>query len=213
MARLSKITGLWRKIPRSFKRQFVLVVLLFGVSMAILMLMYPHSKEEEEVVPKSPATVFIELYQQNTYALNAELQFYNVGNRTRLLFRGWSWENIPMQSGNYDILIDYYGFKQEFYNITINPGENHLKLDVPAGTLIVNASFATEPAMVNMEVYLSEDRVRPIILCESNRKLILPPGEYDIRFFWEGNEEWLEGVTIIDGQVLVKSYQLKRHAL
>jgi hypothetical protein len=212
MARLNKITSLWRKIPRSFKRQFVLVVLLFGATIAILTFMYPHGKEEE-VVPRPPATVLIEVYQQNTYALNTELQFYNIGNRTKLLFRGWSWEIIPIQSGNYDILIDYYGYKQEFYNITINPGENHLKLNVPAGTLIINASFATEPTVVNMEVYLSEDRVRPIILCKSDRKLILPPGEYDIRFFWEGNEEWLEGISILNDQVLVKSHQLKRHAL
>lgn len=212
MARLSKITGLWRKIPRSFKRQFVLVVFLFGVSVAILNLMYPRSKEEE-VVPKPPATVLVEVYQQNTYALNTELQFYNIGNRTKLLFRGWSWENLPMQSGNYDILIDHYGYKQEYYNITINPGENHLKLNIPAGTLIMNASFATEPTVVNMEIYLSEDRVRPIILCKSDRKLILPQGEYDIRFFWEGNEEWLEGISILNDQVLVKSHQLKRHAL
>ncbi len=66
-----------------------------------------------------------------------------------------------------------------------------------------------EPTVVNMEVYLSEDRVRPIILCKSDRKLILPPGEYDIRFFWEGNEEWLEGVTIVNGQVLVKKLSIK----
>jgi hypothetical protein len=213
MFKISKATGLWRRIPRSFKRQFVLVVFLFGITVAILIFMYPRSKEEASMVSKSPATVFTEVYQQNTYALNTELQFYNIGNRTKLLFRGWSWENISMQSGNYDILIDYYGYKQEFYNITINPGENHLKLNVPAGTLIINASFATEPAVIDMEVYLSDDRVRPIVLCKSDLKLILPPGEYDIRFLWAGNEEWLEGISIVNEQVLVKNYQLKRHAL
>jgi hypothetical protein len=212
MIRLNKITGLWRKIPRSFKRQFVLVVLLFGLMIAILVFMYPH-KKEEGLLKSSPATVFTEVYQLDTYPLDIELQFYNIGNRTKLLYRGWSWENIPMQAGNFDIVIDYYGYKQEYYNIQINPGENQLRLDMPAGTLILSTSFASEPAVVNMEVYQSNDRVRPIVLCKSDRKLILPPGEYDVRFFWEGNEEWLEGLTIQNGQVLVKAHQLKRHAL
>jgi len=212
MARRFKLIGLWRKIPRSFKRQFVLVVLLFGITIAILVFMYPH-KKEVDLVQRSPATVFVELFQDNSYPLNTELQFYNVGNRTKLLFRGWSWENIPMQSGNFDIVIDYYLYKQEYYNIQINPGENHLRLNFPAGALIISTSFATEPAVVDMEVYLSDDRVRPIVLCQSDRKLVLPPGEYDVRFFWEGNEEWLEGLTVLNGQVLAKSHQLKRHAL
>jgi hypothetical protein len=212
MISLGKLTALWRKIPRSFKRQFVLVVLLFGLTIAILVLLYPHAKVVD-LTPRSPATVFAEVFQENTYPLNIELQFYTVGNRTKLLFRGWSQENISLQSGNFDIVIEYYGFKQEFYNIQINPGENHIRLNVPAGTLIISTSFTNEPAVVDMEVYLSEDRVRPIVLCKSDRKLILPPGEYDVRFFWEGNEEWLEGLTIINGQVLARSYILKRHAL
>ena len=212
MLKITSISGLWRKIPRSFKRQFVLVVLFFGLTIAILVLMYPR-KKEVDIVERSPATVFAEVYEENTYPLNIELQFFNIGNRTKLLFRGWSWENIALQSGNYDVVITYYGFKQEFYNVLVNPGDNRLRLNMPAGTLIISTSFTTELAVVDMEVYLSDDRVRPIVLCKSDQKLILPPGEYDVRFFWQGNEEWLEGLTIVNGQVLAKSHQLKRHAL
>ena len=145
MARIAKLTSLWRKIPRSFKRQFVMVVLLFGLTITILIFMYPR-KREVETISRSPAAVFAEVYQENTYPLNIELQFYSVGSRTKLLYRGWSWENIPMQSGNFDVVIDYYSYKQEFYNIQINPGENRIKLNVPAGTLLLNTSFTNEHA-------------------------------------------------------------------
>jgi hypothetical protein len=111
--------------------------------------------------------------------------------------------------GKYDILISHFGFVQEYYDIQLTEEPNRIRLILPCGSLKIDTLLNGQMTDVPMQVFLPDDRVNPVFMGSSSEKVVLPPGEYDIRFLLQGNEDWLEGIRINNGDNLVQEHQVK----
>lgn len=208
MKKIKSVSDLWRRIPLSFKQQFAFVLIIFVIAISMLVLLYPRQKTSSETI-KPMTTVKPEVYQGGVYPLYTNIKFYAVGNHTSILYEGWSFSEIPVAVGKYDLVIDHYGFTQDFYDIEIAEKPDMLRLNLPYGSLQINVSLQGEAADVVMEVFLPSDRINPVFVGSSSEKVVLPPGEYDIRFIWKGMEDWLEGIYLNNGDNFVKDHQMK----
>jgi hypothetical protein len=75
MKKIKSIPELWRRIPLSFKQQFIFVLLLAIIAIGLLVFLYPRENAGKESIKKM-TTVVPEVYQGGLYPLYANVKFY-----------------------------------------------------------------------------------------------------------------------------------------
>jgi len=160
----------------------------------------------EEAAPAGEAEVgtFVVLGPDDRH-LPAGVAVYEPGEHAAPLWEGLAGETYELGSGEYDVLVEYFGQKYWQRGVELGGGEQTFAL--PMGTLAVESrSSRGDRIEGRLAAYPAGAAAGPAaIVGETFEGLPLLAGTYDVRVTLQGRERWVRGVELEAGDYVTRT--------